>query len=126
MTEFRVAARRNEIAGGAMKIVEVAAREIVIVNIGGGRYYALANACTCVASIRAPAGRLGEGKLTGDTLVCPVHHTVFSVATGAPLSGFNEMPVRTFEVLAQDGLLAVATRSDTERRFRNDCGFKAA
>lgn len=71
-------ARRDEIADGAGKVVEVAGRKIALFN-AGGRFYAIDNTCL------HRGGPLGEGELEGAVVTCPWHGWAYDVTTGCTL-----------------------------------------
>jgi 3-phenylpropionate/trans-cinnamate dioxygenase ferredoxin subunit len=138
MTEFVSLATAAEVSPGTMRVFEHSGREIVIANLGGG-YFAFSNKCTCVAHFAAHVegatgdghhhvgdfGHLIEGELTGDTVSCPLHTTVYDVKTGGPLKGPGEIPLSTFEVKLDGDRLSVAVMADSERHFWNDPGGAA-
>ena len=109
-----------------MHVVDLDGRDVVVANQDGS-YYAFSDRCTCVSHFAGHSGseadsfgHLSEGKLDGDTVVCPLHSTVFDLKTGSPVSGFGEIPLNIYEVQLQNDDLLVSTMSDSERRFWND------
>lgn len=65
----------SEIPAGTMKLVLVAEREVLIVNVQG-EYYALSNKCPHAG------GSLSEGKLAGNIITCLKHGAEIDVTTG--------------------------------------------
>jgi len=111
---IEVGDRLNE--DGSRLLVDVAGREIAIFRIGG-EYYALANYCP------HQAGRLCEGKLTGQTtggedgwswdyesevriITCPWHSWKFDVTTGENIDT-DQYRAITYPVDEDDGDLIV-------------------
>jgi len=137
MSEFQSAGRAGDIGPGTMRPVELAGREVAVVNVDGA-YFAFENKCTCITHFAGHVddessdghrhvgdfGRLTEGALNGDRVTCPMHLTVFNVRDGRPLKGPGEIPVNTYEVRLEQGNLSVALMSDAERHFWNDPGNK--
>ena len=64
---------------------------IAIFNVDG-EYHAIANRCTHVG------GSLGNGRLRGTTVACPLHGATFDVTTGTVCSPPADEPVRTYDV----------------------------
>ncbi len=136
MTEFQTVAKDTGIAPGSMHLVDLSGREVVVANVGG-THFAFDNRCTCIAQFAGhiepesthdhhvgESGRLVEGKLEGDTVICSQHSTVYNVRTGRPLSGPGETPLNTYEVQLDQGDIRVAMMPDAARHFWNDPGSK--
>ncbi len=137
MTEYHSLPRQTRIDAGAMVAVVLDGREIAVANVGGS-YYAVDNRCACVAHFTGHVadesadehrhvgdlGRLTEGVLSGDTVSCPLHRTIYSLKNGAPLSGPGEMSLNSYEVRIDQGEIKLAAMSDSERHFWNDPGNK--
>lgn len=79
MTFIKVA-ETSELPLGQMKVVKLAEKEILIVNVNNV-YYAIGNSCTHMH------GELSKGMLEGNTLTCPKHKAKFDVTTGKVVSG---------------------------------------
>ena len=77
--QFVKVAQTAEVPPGAMKLVEMGNERILLVNVGG-EYHAVDEVCTHAF---AP---LSEGALAEGEVECPLHGSVFSVATGECLS----------------------------------------
>ena len=75
MASFVKVARRDEIADGSGKTVEVAGKKIALFN-AAGNFYAIADSCV------HRGGPLGEGELEGTTVTCPGHGWQYDVTTG--------------------------------------------
>lgn len=66
-----------DLPDGARRVVTVAGREVLLVN-HAGEIHAVGSRCTHMGA------RMEKGEVTGDgSLVCPRHHSVFDLETGA-------------------------------------------
>ena len=70
----------------------VADGEPIAVFRVGGTLYAIAATCTHAE------GPLDEGEVTGASVTCPWHGSVFSLRSGEVLEGPATEPVRTYRV----------------------------
>jgi 3-phenylpropionate/trans-cinnamate dioxygenase ferredoxin component len=89
-------ARATDVALGTMLMVQVDARNVLLVNHGG--------------SIRAMQGTcsheyflLDRGFITGDSITCALHLSRFDLATGEALDPPAELPLRTYPAEIIDG-----------------------
>lgn len=81
--------------------------EVAVFNVDG-QFFATQNKCTHMG------GPLCEGSLWGDIVQCPWHGSEFNVRTGEVVSGPATVPVKTYKVSVQDGIISVAeTGSET-------------
>ncbi len=88
-------ANAGEIPSGSVKIVTVNNVDVALVNYEG-RFYALNNRCP------HRGGQLGDGKLVGADLICPLHGWDFDVRTG--ISRYNTIDrVECYPVMVEDG-----------------------
>ena len=87
---------------GAMRLVEWEDLEIAVVNCGGD-VVAIEDRCS------HDNGNLVEGELDEETctIECPRHGSVFDLRTGKPLNLPAYVPVDTFEVSVEDGLIKI-------------------
>jgi len=67
---------------------------VAIYNVGG-EFYATSDVCTHAD------GPLSEGKLKGNTIICPWHGSCFDVTNGAVLCGPATEPVKTYQVVVE-------------------------
>ena len=88
---FVKVAEVGEISPGDMKVVEVGADQILLVNVEGNIH-----ACDDICS-HAYAS-LSEGDLNGDEIECPLHGSAFNIITGEALTPPAEDSIRVFEV----------------------------
>jgi 3-phenylpropionate/trans-cinnamate dioxygenase ferredoxin component len=85
------AARKSEIADGAMKRVDVGGQSVLLCNVAG-EFFAIEDLCT------HDGGPLDEGELIGDRIMCPRHGAFFDVKSGAALTLPAIVPVQTYKV----------------------------
>jgi 3-phenylpropionate/trans-cinnamate dioxygenase ferredoxin subunit len=92
----------QELPPGAMRLVEWEDLEIAVVNCGGD-VVAIEDRCS------HDNGNLVEGELDEDncTIECPRHGSVFDLRTGKPLNLPAYVPVDTFAVSVEDGLIKI-------------------
>lgn len=91
---IRVAAAA-EIAPGTAKAVEVGGKTLAVFNCDGA-FYATDNACL------HRGGPLGEGALSGTTIMCPWHGWEFDVTSGACAMEPSKR-VQTYPVTVESG-----------------------
>jgi len=95
MTEFRKAARIEDVPAGQRKMVKVGGKRIALFNIDGN-YYAIDDTCT------HKGGPLSEGQVAGTTVTCPWHHSSFDLRTGDAMTPPAEVGVSTYNVRVVD------------------------
>jgi 3-phenylpropionate/trans-cinnamate dioxygenase ferredoxin component len=78
--DFVKVAEASEIVTGQMKTVTLGDKEILIVNVDGS-FYAIGQKCTHMG------GDLSKGKLEGNIITCPRHHSQFDVRNGKVVKG---------------------------------------
>ena len=74
--------------------------EVAIFNLDG-QFYATQNRCTHAG------GPLCEGGLWGDVVQCPWHGSEFNVRTGEVVSGPARVPVKTYKVTVEGGVISI-------------------
>ena len=77
--EFVKVAETGDLSPGQMKTVKVGDEEILLGNVGGN-FYAVSDICTHAYA------SLSEGDLSDQEVECPLHGSVFNIASGEPLS----------------------------------------
>ncbi|MCW2751946.1 MAG: Rieske (2Fe-2S) region [Aeromicrobium sp.] len=87
-------------AEGQMATVIVGYWRVTVANVGG-RLYAFDDFCSHQRC------SLSGGNLEGTEVVCPCHMGTFDIASGAVVSGLPREPLRTWPVVAVDGLLEI-------------------
>ena len=96
--EFRV----GDVPPGSAALVG----DAVVFNVGG-------NFCATQALCPHRGGPLGQGKLDGSTVTCPLHGSQFNVCSGAVLRGPAIGPLRTYRVVL-DGDVGRVEKGSTE------------
>jgi 3-phenylpropionate/trans-cinnamate dioxygenase ferredoxin subunit len=99
-TEFVTLAETSEVAPGQVKVYEVQGRRIALCNVDG-TFYAIDDVCT------HDGGPLDQGELDGHQIECPRHGARFDVRSGRALALPAVMPVRSYPVLVEDGVVKV-------------------
>jgi 3-phenylpropionate/trans-cinnamate dioxygenase ferredoxin subunit len=94
--------RVDDLPPGAKRVVMWEDLEIGVVNCGG-EILAIEDRCS------HDDGDLMEGDVDPETCTveCPRHGSVFDLRTGAPLNLPAYLPVDTFAVTVEDGLIKV-------------------
>ena len=105
-TEHRVAASAD-LADGEMRQVEAGGTAVLLSRVGG-RFHATTAHCTHYG---AP---LATGLLAGRTVVCPWHHAVFDVTSGALCGPPAADALRTFPVRVDGGDVYVSIPDDLD------------
>jgi 3-phenylpropionate/trans-cinnamate dioxygenase ferredoxin subunit len=97
--------RVEELAPGAQRIVEVAGRKIGVFN-AGEELYAIEDRCS------HDDGPLAEGPFdpSARTVECPRHGSLFDLESGRPKTLPAYMPVDTFPVRVEDGIVKLEVR----------------
>ena len=92
----------DDLPPGAKRVVTWEELEIGIVNCGG-EILAVEDRCS------HDDGDLMEGDVDDETcsVECPRHGSVFDLRTGKPLNLPAYVPIDTFEVTVEDGLIKV-------------------
>jgi 3-phenylpropionate/trans-cinnamate dioxygenase ferredoxin subunit len=102
MTELTVCPL-EELPPGTVRIVRAGELAIGVYNLEG-ELYAIEDRCS------HDDGPLAEGDFDPDegVAICPRHGSRFDVRTGRPLSLPAYLPVDTYEVTVEDGIVRVA------------------
>jgi 3-phenylpropionate/trans-cinnamate dioxygenase ferredoxin subunit len=92
----------DELPPGSMKLVPAGSITVGVFNCGG-TLYAIEDRCS------HDDGPLAEGEWDRDacTVVCPRHGSQFDLATGRPLSLPAYVPVETFPVRVENGIVKI-------------------
>jgi chlorite dismutase len=94
----------DEVPDGGSKLVYVGGEQVALFNVGG-RFYAIGNRCPHAN------GPLVDGTLDGATVICPLHHSRFDLATGEPLVGPASRPAKAYNVRVEDGAVFVGPQA---------------
>ena len=100
MAGFTRVAGVAEMPEGTGKVIEVDGRALALFNVGG-TFHAIDNEC------RHRGGPLGDGSLSGTTVMCPWHGWEFDVTTGACHTDDSQR-VPCFQVKVDGGDVLVA------------------
>jgi 3-phenylpropionate/trans-cinnamate dioxygenase ferredoxin component len=92
--------RVEELPPGASRIVEVNGRKVGVFN-ANGELYAIEDRCS------HDDGPLAEGPFDPErrTVECPRHGSLFDITTGRPKTLPAYLPVDTFSVRVEDGVI---------------------
>ena len=103
MAEFAAVGRVGDVPAGTARAFEVNGESIAIVNCDG-EFYAINNICSHAYA------ELVDGEVDGDdcTIECPLHGSIFSVATGRPRTLPAVLPVATYPVRISGDTIEVA------------------
>jgi 3-phenylpropionate/trans-cinnamate dioxygenase ferredoxin subunit len=95
----------DELPPGSVKIVHAGEISVGVYNLGG-EYYAIEDRCS------HDNGPLAEGDFDPEegVAVCPRHGARIDIRTGRPLSLPAVLPVETFPVVVEDGVVKVELR----------------
>ena len=90
----------DELQPGQSRIVEIDGRKIGVFN-AGGELYAIEDRCS------HDDGPLAEGDFDAErkTVECPRHGSLFDITTGRPKTLPAYMPVDTFPIRVEDGVI---------------------
>ena len=90
----------EELPPGSVKIVIAGSISIGVYNLSG-EFYAIEDRCS------HDDGYLIEGEVDQETCTveCPRHGSVFDLRTGKPLNLPAYVPIDTFPVLVEDGVI---------------------
>jgi len=97
---FRPAMAESELVEGRPAKAKVDGTEIFLLK-RGGEIFALPNHCSHLG------GPLSEGKIEGDSVICPWHGSRFCLRTGAVLDGPAVHPEPKLDLLVRDGQILV-------------------
>ena len=84
-------ASTKDLTPGKMVSVEKNGKAVLIANVNG-TYHAIGNVCTHMGC------KLSEGTLTGDTVQCACHGSIFNVKTGSVEQGPAASPEPSYSL----------------------------
>jgi nitrite reductase/ring-hydroxylating ferredoxin subunit len=99
MGEFQRALAAADLPPGQCTEAAVGGKAVAIFNVDG-RFYAISNTCL------HRGGPLGQGMLTGQSVMCPWHAWSWDVATGENTAN-PELKVPSYPVKVEDGQVLV-------------------
>jgi sulfite reductase beta subunit-like hemoprotein/nitrite reductase/ring-hydroxylating ferredoxin subunit len=100
-------ARVTDVPPGTATTVEIDQQTLALVNVDG-TFCAIQDTCPHAGA------SLGEGKVDGWTLQCPLHDASFDVRSGEVLGGPTEQPARSYAVKVENDVVKVAAGSFVE------------
>lgn len=98
--DWRQAIAESDLKEGEPKVVDIGGIPVMLLKRGGDTV-ALANTCSHLG------GPLGEGKIEGETVVCPWHGSRFCLRDGQVLDGPATTNQPTFQVKIENGTVFV-------------------
>ena len=95
----------DELPPGSSRIVDVDGRKVGVFN-AGGELYAIEDRCS------HDDGPLAEGEFDAErkTVECPRHGSLFDLETGRPKTLPAYLPVDTFPIRVEDGVIKLEVR----------------
>jgi nitrite reductase/ring-hydroxylating ferredoxin subunit len=90
----------EDVGVGEVRRIEAAGLTLAVYNLDG-EFYATDDACT-----HGP-GSLSEGFVDGCLIECNFHQGVFDIRTGAVVQPPCVVPVKTYQILVEDGQVYV-------------------
>jgi nitrite reductase (NADH) small subunit len=99
-SSFHEVLEEASLPNNSLEIVEVQGRKIALIK-SDGRVFAFDNTCPHLG------GSLGKGTLRNNTVICPLHHWTFELATGKCLNGSPGEEVSRYEVKVEKGKILV-------------------
>lgn len=97
---WRALCREDEVADGQVVASQLAGQELAVVRVGAELF--------CIDAICSHAlGYLDEGEVDGYEIECPLHGGRFDVRTGAPTHEPAELPIGTYPLRAEGGVVYV-------------------
>ena len=98
MAEHKIA-KTSDIGEGAGKTFTIEGQTIAVFN-KGGEIFAIEDTC------KHKGGSLGEGKLDGDTITCPLHGWQYNITNGECLMN-SQVKMKNFPVKVENGEISL-------------------
>ncbi|MCS5585616.1 MAG: Rieske 2Fe-2S domain-containing protein [Pseudomonadales bacterium] len=92
---------REPLALNSSEVLELEGESILLCN-SGGSHFAIRNQCTHQNS------PLAEGRVRNGFISCPLHGVRFDLSTGEPRGTLTRVPVKTYAVRDEDGMIVVS------------------
>ena len=89
------------LALNSSKAIEVNGESVLLCN-SGGSHFAIRNQCTLQNS------PLAGGRVRNGFISCPLHGVRFDLRTGEPRGALTRVPVQTYSVRDEDGMIIVS------------------
>ena len=92
---------REPLALNSSEVLELEGESVLLCN-SGGSHFAIRNQCTHQNS------PLAEGRVRNGFISCPLHGVRFDLSTGEPLGTLTRVPVKTYAVRDEDGMIVIS------------------
>lgn len=102
----------KDVTPGAMMSVEKKGKAVLIANVDG-TYYAIGDVCTHMGC------KLSEGTLTGDTVQCACHGSVFKVKTGEVEKGPADKPEPSYSLRVDGDKILADLQKNSQLMYLN-------
>ena len=93
--------RSEDVAVGGILRVDPPNHEPLAVYNLDGKFYVTDDTCS------HGQASLSEGEIDGDLVECPFHAGCFEIATGLPAGAPCTVPIRSYELVIEDGALYI-------------------
>lgn len=100
------------LAPNSSEVIEVNGHSVLLCN-SGGTHFAVENQCTHQES------PLSGGRVRNGFISCPLHGVKFDLSTGEPHGTLTRIPLKTYTVSDEDGMIVVSIGADREMRKRD-------
>ncbi|WP_435216726.1 Rieske (2Fe-2S) protein [Luminiphilus sp. nBUS_07] len=100
MEDYIPVLQLQSLAPNSSEVVTVDGCEVLLCH-ADGEVFAVENRCT---HQQAP---LAGGRIRRGHVSCPLHGVRFNLRTGEPVGQLTRVPLKTFDVLVDDGMVAV-------------------
>ena len=91
----------SELKANEIRQVELEAREPIAIYNLDGEYFATDDTCT------HGNASMAEGDIDGSEVYCPFHMGAFDIRTGEATVAPCSVPLKTYEVVIEDGYLFI-------------------
>lgn len=85
--------KAGELKPGEKKKLNVNSKEVLLINLGAGKYYAFDNKCPHLG-----CDLYKVGVVIREELICQCHFTHFSLKTGEARKGATKKPLKVYPV----------------------------
>jgi 3-phenylpropionate/trans-cinnamate dioxygenase ferredoxin subunit len=92
---------RERLALNSSEVLELEGESVLLCN-SGGSHFAIRNQCTHQNS------PLAEGRVRNGFISCPLHGVRFDLRTGEPRGTLTRVPVKTYAVRDEDGMIVIS------------------
>lgn len=89
------------LAPNSSHAIEVAGQSVLLCN-SGGTHFAIQNECTHQES------PLAGGRVRNGFVSCPLHGVKFELSTGEPYGNLTRVPLKTYTVKDEDGMIVIS------------------